>query len=233
MTGEVIESSENISPSAWAKLNFIADPLCSCCGIPFEISFDISENDKTKKTEDTFQCSHCLTYPPAYTRARAAIRYDDGSRSLLLAYKHGDKTHMALPFSSWMMNAGGEMLEEVDLIVPVPLHWKRLVRRRYNQAALLGQSLSKKTKIPIDLFHLKRVKNTQSQGHMGAKERRKNVKAVFSIAGKDHIFFKDKTILLVDDVYTTGATVNECAKTLLRAGAKSVHVLTVARTIYS
>ncbi len=225
VTGEIVESSEMLSPDAWAMLTFIGSPLCDCCGMPFDV-FEGGE-----EVQD-MMCSLCLDHPPAYENARAALRYDEESRSLLLAYKHGDKTHMALPFSQWMLNAGQDMLDSADLIVPVPLHWMRLVKRRYNQAALLAQCLSKKINIPSDTTRLKRVKATQSQGHMALKDRQKNVKSAFVIGDKDMHFFKEKRIVLVDDVYTTGSTVNECAKTLLKAEAKSVQVLTVARTVY-
>ena len=227
VTGEIVESSEMLSPEAWALLNFIDDPMCRTCGVPF----DVSELDEEEV--GGLVCSSCLDQPPMFTVARASLRYDDGSRGLLLAYKHGDKTHMALPFSEWIKKSGKEILEQADLLVPVPLHWTRLIKRRYNQAGLLAQCLSKKTGVSVDTTHLKRKRKTLPQGHMKMDERRKNVKGAFAVLEKDRRYFKGKNIVLIDDVYTTGVTVNECARALLEAGAESVKVLCVARTVYN
>ncbi|MGB1077413.1 MAG: ComF family protein [Bdellovibrionales bacterium] len=227
VTGEIVESSEVLSPEAWSLLNFIDDPMCRVCGVPFEFS-DMDEREDA----EGLTCGSCLDYPPVFERARVALRYDDGSRGLVLAYKHGDKTHMALPFSAWIEKAGKDILAQADLLVPVPLHWTRLVKRRYNQAGLLAQCLSKRVGVPVDTLHLKRVRKTLPQGHMKMEARRKNVKGAFTVLEKDRARFDDKNIVLIDDVYTTGVTVNECARVLLEAGAKSVQVLCVARTVY-
>ncbi|MBL4589675.1 MAG: ComF family protein [Alphaproteobacteria bacterium] len=224
VTGDIVESTEMISAEAWAQLDFLSAPFCAKCGVPFQVL----DND----VEDALICTYCLDTPPFYDKARAALRYDDGSRGLVLAYKHGDKTHMAIPFSLWMANAGQELLDGADLIVPVPLHWKRLITRRYNQAALLAQCLSRKTKIPVDTTSFKRTKSTRPQGHMNMKERCKNVGSAFSVPDVNKNIFEGKNIVLVDDVFTTGATANECAKVLLASGARSVNVLSVARTVY-
>ena len=224
VTGDIVESSEMISAEAWAQLDFLSAPFCAKCGVPFQVL----DND----VNEVLVCTYCLDNPPFYEKARAALRYDDGSRGLVLAYKHGDKTHMAIPFSLWMANAGQDVLDGADIIVPVPLHWKRLIKRRYNQAALLAQCLSKKTKLPVDTTSFKRTRATRPQGHMNMKDRRKNVGSAFAVADVNRKVFEGKSIVLVDDVFTTGATVNECAKVLLEAGARSVNVLVVARTVY-
>ena len=140
--------------------------------------------------------------------------YDDASKRLILSFKHGDRTHLAKTLAGWMHRAATELWEQTDFIVPVPLHRWRLYKRRYNQAALLTQTLGK---------------STQTQGHMNRKERQANVKGAFKINPRCAEQIKDKNILLIDDVLTTGATLNECCETLLDAGAKSVSALTLAR----
>jgi len=197
--------------------------MCVQCGVPFDIA---------EEHDDDVRCVSCLDFPPSYNQARTALRYDDVSRGLLLAYKHGDKTHMALPFSRWMMGVGQEFLDTADVIVPVPLHWTRLFKRRYNQAALLAQCLAKKSGVAVDLTSLRRVKRTLPQGHMNRKARAQNVRNAFEVSDKNPSAFLGKSILLIDDVFTTGETVDACAKILLNAGAVSVNVLCVARTVY-
>jgi ComF family protein len=225
ITGEVVESNDMVSPEGWASLNFVTAPLCVCCGAPFPVSgHDETENDLT--------CTQCLDQPPVFDKARSTLRYDDVSRLLLLSYKHGDKTHMAAPFSQWMIGSGQGILDETDVIVPVPLHWTRLLKRRYNQAGLLAQSLSRKTGLPVDLLGLKRSRRTKSQGHMKIDARHKNIRGAFIVPDKYRLSFSGKRVALIDDVYTTGVTVNECARVLLDAGALSVNVLCVARTVY-
>ena len=223
VTGEVVETSEMLSPDGWASLNFIEAPYCSKCGTPFGI---------VEKVDAEMVCAGCLDFPPICKRVRASLRYDDGSRGLILAYKHGDKTHMAIPFSEWLRRAGDEILDEADLLVPVPLHWTRLLRRRYNQAALLAQCLSRKTGVPVNTTEFKRIKKTPPQGYMKKKERRRNVSDAFSVKPGSESVFSGKRIVLIDDVYTSGATVDACAKVLLDVGALSVDVLCVARTVY-
>ena len=218
ISGEMVDKQGMISAESWADLDFIAPPFCAQCGIPFE--FEIEQGVK---------CSSCIEKPPPYESARAALKYNDTSRDMVLGFKHGDQTHAVRAFTPWLEMAGKELFEDADLLIPVPLHYRRLIARRYNQAALLAQSLAKKTNIPVAVDALKRTRATKVQGHMKAAERHKNVKAAFSLNPK--IDVKSKNIILIDDVLTTGATVKECTKTLLKAGAGTVHVLTLTRTV--
>ena len=174
-------------------------------------------------------CAACLTHPPAYDAARAALVYDDASRPLILKFKHGDRTHAVRSFTPWLARAGADLLDGADLIVPVPLHRWRLIARRYNQAALLGTALSAASGVPHDPRLLIRRRATKSQGHMTAAARAANVRGAFAVAKGQAAALKDKTVILIDDVYTTGATVEACAKTLKRAGAREVRVLALAR----
>lgn len=210
-----------IAPRIWAKLNFIAAPLCVQCGVPFE--YEIAEGTK---------CADCLEYPPSYDTHRSAVIYDDHSKDLILGFKHADQTHAVTVFLPWLQKAGAEMLKDSDLIVPVPLHRNRLIKRRYNQAVILGDYLARETSTEICVDALSRIKATQSQGHLKPAERAKNVRKAFIVNPDRAEILKDKKILLIDDVYTSGATVNECARILKKDGrAAKVSVLTIAKTV--
>ncbi len=209
-----------LAPSVWGRLEFIAAPQCAACGWPFE--FEVGEGSL---------CVACLARRPAYGMARSALKYNDASRDLVLGFKHADKTHAAPAFVPWMMTAGRDVLSGADLLVPVPLHRLRLIARRYNQAALIAHALAKCAKVPVLPDALLRIRSTPPQGHLNAKQRRRNVRKAFAVNPKRAKQVAGKTIVLIDDVYTTGATAEECARILLKAGARAVHVLTLARVV--
>ena len=174
-------------------------------------------------------CAVCARERRSWNRARAALRYDKNSRTLVLGLKHGDRTHVASAFGRWMYHAGGEVLAGADLLVPVPLHWTRLFQRRYNQAALLAQAVHAAGGPEMAADWLIRRRKTPSQGHLGPAARERNVRGAFAVrAGRS---FAGKRVVIVDDVMTTGATVEECARVLKRAGASFVGVLTLARAL--
>lgn len=218
VTGEIVDKQGMIAPEAWGQLDFIADPICEQCGFPFD--FEVEKGSL---------CASCLDYPPPFEAARSALKYDDVSRDMILGFKHADQTHNVRAFIPWLEKAGAESLQDADILMPVPLHHWRLIKRRYNQAAIIANALSKETKIPVIVDGLKRIRATASQGHLSSGERYKNVKRAFAVNPNANV--KDKTIILIDDVYTTGSTVKECTKVLLKAGAKSVHILTLARVV--
>jgi ComF family protein len=218
VTGDIVERQGMIASAAWAGLDFIASPMCDACGRPFE--FDVGPGT---------QCGECIDDRPDYATARAALKYNDTSRDLILGFKHADKTHSVLAFMPWLRRAGAEMIEAADYLVPVPLHRWRFIKRRYNQSAIIAYALSKETMLPCLPDALARTRATPSQGHLKAHERHKNVRRAFALNPKYKKQIVGKTIVLVDDVYTTGATVKECAKVLLNSGAGAVHVLTLAR----
>ncbi len=224
VTGEIVDVQAMISSEAWAKLDFISAPLCQCCGIPF--GFD-SQSDEG----DGGLCLSCLENQPPFTTARAALIYNDCSRDLVLGFKHGDKMHNAPSFVPWLMRVAKEMIEQSDYLIPVPLHPKRLVARRYNQAAIMAQALSKSCGVEHLPMALQRTRSTPSQGHLKTEERAKNVKKAFDVTPAHRLALKGKTVILIDDVYTTGATVNECTQTLLKYEVAQVHVLTLARVL--
>jgi ComF family protein len=157
------------------------------------------------------------------------LRYDKSSRQLLLGLKHADHTHVAGAFGRWMQRAGGEVLAGAELLAPVPLHWTRLFQRRYNQAALLANAIRAAGGPPVAADCLIRRRRTPSQGHLGPLARERNVRGAFSVPRPSDV--AGKRLVIVDDVMTTGATADECARVLKRAGAASVGVLTLARAL--
>jgi ComF family protein len=193
--------------------------MCDCCGLPFE--FDLGEGTR---------CAACLTRPPAYDRARAIFTYDENSRAPILALKHADRLELVPGFAHWLERMGRPLLEESDLIVPVPLHRLRLWQRRYNQAAELARALGRRTAKAVSVRALERTRPTESQGAMtSARGRRRNVLGAFRVPNPGQV--KDRNILIVDDVLTTGATVEACARALKRAGAARVQILALARVV--
>lgn len=217
VSGKPVERQGTISSEIWAGLDFITEPLCKCCGRPFEFSYP----------EETL-CGKCMIDPPNFTRARSALIYNDTSRKLILKFKHSDQTHLITTFIPWLKKAGSKLFEGADYLVPVPLHRWRLLKRRYNQSSIIALSLAKETGIPCLTDTLIRTSKTKSQGHMNSKQRQKNVSNAFTVPDNKKQAIKEKQILLIDDVFTTGATANECAKTLLKAGCCQVDILTIA-----
>lgn len=212
-----------IDPGALCKdcfknLAFITEPNCLCCGLPFEFS-----------VEGESHCGGCLKDPPAFTWARAALRYDDISSHLILSLKHSKKLENAPTIARMMKQVISGRHTEIDLFVPVPLHRRRLFSRRFNQSALLSQHLSEQMAIPCCVMALHRIKPTPPQVGLTHAQRQKNMRGAFHV--KDSSLIYDKNIVLVDDVLTTGATAIACVKALLKAGAKSVGVVTLARVV--
>ncbi len=219
ITGDIVEVPGLVSASVWSRVNWVEQPYCMCCGIRFDVPVGPGEH-----------CPACLTDPPAFDHARSVMTYDDISRDMILAFKHGDQTHLVATFTPWIARIADEFRRDTDVIMPVPLHRYRLLARRYNQAGLLAQGLARVWQdVPHDPFTLIRVKSTPSQGHMTRVQREENVAGAFTVRDPSRV--KGKRILLVDDVYTTGATVEGCARVLKRAGAASVNVVTLARVM--
>lgn len=218
--GGGVERPGALCGACWRALSFLAPPLCAACGFPFD--FELGAGTL---------CGACHREPPSYDRARAVLRYDEASRGLLLGFKHGDRTEGAPAFGAWLARAGGELIADCDVVLPVPLHRRRLFARRYNQSALLAQALGRATGLPVLPDSLRRIRNTASQGRLSASARRRNVAGAFRVAPGASERLGGRRVLLVDDVLTTGATVEACARTLKRAGAAGVDVLTLARVV--
>jgi ComF family protein len=202
----------------WQQLQFITSPLCARCGTPFE-------HDRGPGAE----CGQCLAVSPRYQTARAALVYGGPARKVLLALKYGDRQHLARVMAPHMARAAVGMLTKDVLLVPVPLHRWRLWWRGFNQAALLAQALAKSSGAELAIDALQRVKPTAISKNMGRAARARNVRGVFRVQDRNRI--RGRCVVLVDDVLTTGATADACARVLRRAGALSVHVLTFARAV--
>jgi ComF family protein len=221
-TGEIVDQQGMIAPTLWQELDFIAPPYCATCGLPFDFEDSI---------EDTTICGDCLSEPPRFDIARAALRYNDASRRLLLRFKYGDQQHAAVTFARWLHLSGLESLKTADFILPVPLHWRRLWQRRFNQSALLAKALALRSDIPYLANALTRRRFTGPQKGLNRRNRQKNVRMAFTVTPSVKARIKGKHLILIDDVMTSGATVNECAKLLKHAGAAKITVLTVARVL--
>jgi ComF family protein len=211
---------KGLCAGCWSKLSFIAPPYCERLGIPF--AYDPGPGVISLQA---------ITEPPAYGRARAAVRYDDIARTLVHALKYGDRLELAPLMGRWMASAGQELLEHADLLVPVPLHWRRLWMRRFNQSTLLAKAIGYASNVPIAETALKRIKPTPQQVGLSKSERARNVQGAFGVPPESKAMIKGKRLVLVDDVLTSGATSDAAARALLRAGALSVDVLVFARVV--
>ncbi|MBL4720544.1 MAG: ComF family protein [Alphaproteobacteria bacterium] len=217
--GAIVEDS-GLCGACWGALQFLGRPACERCAYPFEYA-----------APGETLCLACVRSPPTYDRARAVFAYDDASRSLVVGFKTADKTYGAPTFAAMMGRAGEELLAEAALIVPVPLHRRRLFMRRYNQSALLAARLARRARATLAVDLLVRRRHTRLQGQLSADARRRNVQGAFEIRRKRKAMLDGKRVLLIDDVLTTGATVDECARVLRRGGATAVDVLTLARVV--
>ncbi len=219
--GQVVEQQARLCAPCWRGLTFLGPPLCRCCGYPLAHAAAAAP-----------LCAACATHPPAFERARAALRYDAGSRGMILRFKHGDRTDAAPVLATWLVRVGDELLAEAELIAPVPLHRWRLLKRGYNQAALLGHAVAKATGIRQIPDLLQRVRATPSQQGLGGQERLQNVtSSAFRVPPRWQPALAGRRVLLLDDVLTTGATIAACANVLLAAGAGAVDVLCLARVV--
>jgi ComF family protein len=224
LCGKATDSAGTLCAPCWRGIAFIAPPYCAGCGLPFPYD-----------PGDGALCGACLAHPSSWDRARSVMIYDDRSRGLVLALKHADRLHGAPAFGQWLARAGLELLDDADLVVPVPLHWTRLWWRRYNQSAVLALALvaalrrqgRERPAAAPDL--LVRRRRTPSQGRRTRGQRADNVRGAFAL--RPGAVVRDRRIVLIDDVMTSGATVEECARVLRRAGAGRIDVLTLARAV--
>ncbi len=220
LCGDMVDEPGRLCATCWPQLDFIAEPLCPCCGTPYGMPVPAG-----------LVCAACLTKPPRFRRARAALVYGRGGRDLVLRFKRADRTDMARGLAGLMRQAAGPLLREADLLLPVPLHPRRLWQRRYNQSALLARALGQMAGKPVLLQGLQRVRATPSLGGLNRGERRRALAGAIRVVPHHRALLAGKALLLVDDVFTTGATANACIRALLGAGAASVDVLTLTRVV--
>lgn len=208
----------SLCSACWGRIRFISAPFCARCGLAFEYSAG----------EDAL-CGDCLQAPPPFAAARAVFRYDEHSRALVTGLKYADQTHLARRLGPWLAHAGADLVPKSQLIVPVPLHYWRFVGRRYNQSALLAYALARHCGLPVLPDGLSRIRATRPQASLTRAQRQTNVKGAFSVTRRQAEKLAGKAVLLVDDVQTTSATIQECSRALLQGGAAEVRVLTLAR----
>lgn len=202
------------------KIEPLLSPLCPVCGIPFHTDGGIDHS-----------CSSCALNQPPFAAARAPFAYDGPIKQMIHTFKYERKIALRRPLALLVARGLEDFAAETapDLVIPVPLHPKRLRQRGYNQAILLGETMARQWRLPFCRANLRRIRWTEPQIELPAAERRLNVKGAFAVASPG--LLRGKKVLLVDDVYTTGATVMECSRTLRRAGATAVFVATVARAV--
>lgn len=213
-------ASAGLSPDAWSRIVFLEAPVCDGCGAPFETDAGAFAEAR---------CAACTARPPLFERARAACLYDAASRGLILRFKHGDHQPFAPLFARWISRAAAPLLEDCDAIAPVPLHPLRLLRRRFNQAAEVARPLAALSNRDYLADALIRRRPTESQGGRSAGGRRRNVQGAFAVTEAGARRVRGRRVLLVDDVLTTGATAEACARALLAAGARAVDLAVIAR----
>lgn len=205
--------------ACFRRTAFVTAPFCACCGRPFGSALQGGVLGT---------CEQCRADPPAWTAARAALLYDDQARRILLPFKHGDRIEVARALAPHMARAGAALLQAADWLVPVPLHRWRLFTRRYNQSALLAQALSRLSGRPMVLDGLCRIRRTAFLGHMSAARRRAELAGAIVVRPSRRAQLTDARVLLIDDVLTSGATADACARALLAAGVARVDVLAAA-----
>lgn len=210
-------SGMGLSAGAFSCITFLEDPVCDGCGLPFEYELEAGQ-----------RCLVCTQRPHIFARARAACLYDEHSRGLILGLKHGDEQSHAALFARWISRSADPLIRDCDVIIPVPLHPLRLLRRRFNQCAEIARPLARQRGLVYLPDTLKRTRVTATQGGRSLRGRRLNVKGAFRVSPRQASRVAGKRVLLLDDVLTTGATADACARALLDAGALAVDLAVIA-----
>lgn len=219
--GAGTQDAGRLCPSCWKGLSFLQGPACRCCGYPFE--FEATPGEATLSL-----CGACQKKHPPFDRARAAVRYDEGSRKMIISFKHGDRMEYADFFAQLLLQANQSLVAPNPIVIPVPLHKKRLQKRRYNQAAVVAKIFARHKKLTFLPDVMTREKHTPPQ-EGNYQRRKRNVAGAFRITPRYQQVIRGRNIILVDDVYTTGATVRACAIILRQKGVRKIEVLTLAR----
>lgn len=208
---------DSLCADCWRQIDFIRPPLCDRMGLP--LPFDAGPGAIS---------AAAAAHPLAYDRARAVARYEGAMKQMVHGFKYHDRQEATHLLGRWLAGAGGELLTDADLLIPVPLYRLRLLHRRFNQSAVLARELSRLTGVPFDPFVLTRQRRTRPQVGLTHDQRRANVRGAFAIAQGAAAAVEGANVVLIEDVVTTGATVEACARTLRKAGAARVDVLALA-----
>lgn len=219
--GDVVDSDYGLCGPCWRDTAFIGGLICDCCGTPLPGN----ASDQGQR----LRCDQCMKEPPPWTQGRAALIYGDTGRKLVLALKHGDRQEIAQPAGLWMANAVRDVVAEEALILPVPLHWQRMIKRRYNQSALLAKALAARLGLPWAPDVLQRVRPTPSLDGLNRVQRADVLADAIRVHPRRRHRIAARPVVLVDDVMTSGATLAACTRACLEAGAGPVKVVTLAR----
>ena len=219
--GEPVESHGTICASCWSKFNWISNPKCCKCGYPFPADLDLGPNP---------MCPHCAAGECELDLIRSACVYDDVSKNIMLPFKHASQLKYQTLMSRAMINCIRDLNLDVDVVIPVPLAYKRLFKRGYNQASLLAHPIAKYFNVVLDTDSISR-KYRPDMGHKTSKQRRENVRGVFQIKNASNL--KGKKVLLVDDVMTSGATFYELNRVLRKAGVSAVYAVSFCRVVHA
>lgn len=219
---KAVAARDALCATCWAAMRFIERPYCERLGTPFEADLEVPG----------LLSPDAIAHPPVFSRARAVARFEDGpSRQLVHRLKYGDRLELAATMGAWMARSGEAILAEADVLVPVPLHRRRLAARRFNQAALLAGAVSRRCGVPVELDALARRKATPSQVGLSRTQRQINLQGAFTVPDEHRAAVAGRAVVLVDDVLTSGATANAASRALLRGGARRVDVLVFARVV--
>ncbi len=220
VTNAPLMENGSLSAEAWAQIQFIDDPVCAGCGAPFEHDYG-----------EGALCALCIAEPPAFVSARAALLYDDASHDLIISFKHSDRADLAPLFGKWLAHAGKPLVTSKTILTPTPLHWRRLLKRRFNQAGLIALEAARSLGCAYEPLLLRRNRATPPQKDLSIAARRRNVAGAFMVEEEALTKVHGAHIVLVDDVLTTGATLSACSRSLYSAGAARVDALVLARVV--
>lgn len=218
MCDAIVDRSGGCCSICWGNIRFVARPYCEVLGSPF--SYDMGEGAL---------CAEAIANPPPFRRARSAVIYDDPIRRLVSGLKYSDRLDVAPWIAKWMVRSGRQLFEDAPIVIPIPLYKTRLLTRRFNQSAEIARNICKDKNLEYRPEILKRIRKTKQQVGLSRQERAKNVSGVFRVPPEFAFELKGRPALIIDDVFTTGATVSSAAKALNRVGVASVDVLTFAR----
>lgn len=219
---KIVEDEDTLCLDCWKKIRFIKKPFCDKCSTPFDFNID-----------DHAVCFACLKNQPLYKKARSAVVYNSHTAKIIFKFKFYDKTHLKRFMAKCMAKAASDILPDIDVLIPIPLHKRRLIYRKYNQSLLLANEIAKLSGKTVIRDFLYKTKHTAPQASLKQADRKSNLRDKFAINPKylaQIEAYKNLNFAIVDDVITTGSTVNECVKVLNGAGIKNVYAISFAKT---